>query len=61
MAANPDSSALNPIKYTINTSPSFPAFTANVQELPAIQDNPYNTVNAVSAIILRDLSLTPKS
>jgi hypothetical protein len=32
-----------------------------VQELPAIQDNPYNTVNAVSAIILRDLSLTPKS
>lgn len=58
MATNPDSSALSTIKYKINTSPSFPAFTANVQELLAIQDNPYNTVNAVSSIILRDLSLT---
>jgi len=58
MAISPDSSALSAIQYTINTSPSFPAFTANVQELLTIQDNPYNTVSAVSAIILRDLSLT---
>lgn len=58
MATNPDSSPLGAIQWTINTSPTFPAFAANVQELLAIQDNPYNTVNAVSAIILRDLSLT---
>ncbi len=58
MATSPDPSRLSAIQWTINTSPTFPAFTANVQELLAIQDNPYNTVNAVSAIILRDLSLT---
>jgi HD-like signal output (HDOD) protein len=49
---------LSVIQRAISTSPSFPAFAANVQELLAIKDNPYNTVNTVSAIILRDLSLT---
>ncbi|MHB8068467.1 MAG: HDOD domain-containing protein [Desulfobaccales bacterium] len=58
MATSPDPSPLSAIQWTINTSPTFPAFSANVQELLTIQDNPYNTVNAVSAIILRDLSLT---
>ncbi len=54
-SSSPSFSALH---RAINESPGFPAFTANVQELLAIQDNPYKTVNAVSSIILRDLSLT---
>lgn len=58
MAVNPASRSLCALQRAINESPGFPAFTANVQELLAIQDNPYKTVNAVSAIILRDLSLT---
>lgn len=58
MATNPASRSLSALQRAINDSPGFPAFTANVQELLAIQDNPYKTVNAVSAIILRDLSLT---
>jgi len=49
---------LTALQRAINDDPSFPAFTANIQELMAIQENPYKTVNAVSAIILRDLSLT---
>lgn len=58
MSNSSDSTSLNAIQRAISISPSFPAFSANVQELLAIQDNPYNTVSAVSAIILRDLSLT---
>lgn len=58
MATDPVSKSLSTLQRAINDSPGFPAFTANVQELLAIQDNPYKTVNAVSAIILRDLSLT---
>jgi HD-like signal output (HDOD) protein len=58
LAINPTSRSLCALQRAINESPGFPAFTANVQELLAIQDNPYKTVNAVSAIILRDLSLT---
>ena len=58
MAVNPTSRSLCALQRAINDSPGFPAFTANVQELLAIQENPYKTVNAVSSIILRDLSLT---
>lgn len=58
MATNLASHSLSALQRAINNDPSFPAFTANIQELLAIQENPYKTVNAVSAIILRDLSLT---
>jgi len=58
LAVNPTSRSLCALQRAINDSPGFPAFTANVQELLAIQENPYKTVNAVSSIILRDLSLT---
>ncbi|MEW6658023.1 MAG: HDOD domain-containing protein [Thermodesulfobacteriota bacterium] len=58
MNTNPPSPAYNALQRVINADPSFPAFTANIQELLSIQDNPYKTVNAVSSIILRDLSLT---
>lgn len=50
--------ALNSIRRTISENPGFPAFSANVQELLGIEKNPYNTINTVSQIILRDLSLT---
>ncbi len=46
------------LQRAMQADPSFPAFTANIQELLSIQENPYKTVNAVSSIILRDLSLT---
>jgi len=49
---------LSALQRAIQDNPSFPAFTANIQELLAIHDSPYKTVHAVSAIILRDLSLT---
>jgi len=49
---------LGALQRAMNDDPSFPAFTANIEELLAIQENPYKTVNAVSSIILRDLSLT---
>jgi HD-like signal output (HDOD) protein len=58
MTTNPPSPAYNDLQRAINANPAFPAFIANVQELLSIDDNPYKTVNAVSAIILRDLSLT---
>jgi HD-like signal output (HDOD) protein len=58
MTTNPPSPAYNALQRAINADPSFPAFTANIQELLSIQNNPYKTVNAVSSIILRDLSLT---
>jgi len=50
--------ALNSLRRAIRESPDFPAFAANVQELMVIKENPYNTINTVSRIILRDLSLT---
>ncbi|MBI4644493.1 MAG: HDOD domain-containing protein [Deltaproteobacteria bacterium] len=58
MATDIASPSLSALQRAINADPSFPAFTANIQELLAIQENPYKTVNAVSSIILRDLSLT---
>jgi HD-like signal output (HDOD) protein len=58
MTTTPISPAYNDLQRAINANPAFPAFIANVQELLSIDDNPYKTVSAVSAIILRDLSLT---
>src|SRR5574340_125409 len=58
MTTNHVSPAYSALQRAINANPAFPAFIANVQELLAIDNNPYKTVNAVSAIILRDLSLT---
>ncbi len=58
MTTNHVSPAYSELQRAINANPAFPAFIANVQELLSIDDNPYKTVNAVSAIILRDLSLT---
>jgi HD-like signal output (HDOD) protein len=58
LATNLALHTLSTLQRAINDDPSFPAFTANIQELLAIQENPYKTVNAVSSIILRDLSLT---
>ncbi len=58
MIENHVSPAYSALQRAINADPSIPAFTANIQELLSIQDNPYKTVNAVSSIILRDLSLT---
>jgi len=58
MTTNSSPPIYRELQRAINANPSFPAFIANVQELLSISDNPYKTVNSVSAIILRDLSLT---
>jgi|GEM_PF-1262046 HD-like signal output (HDOD) protein len=58
MTTNPPSPAFAALQRAINNDSSFPAFAANIQELLSIQEDPYKTVNAVSSIILRDLSLT---
>lgn len=58
MTNNHISPAYSALQRAMQADPSFPAFTANIQELLSIQENPYKTVNAVSSIILRDLSLT---
>jgi HD-like signal output (HDOD) protein len=42
----------------ISDSPMFPAFSANIQELLTILEDPYYPVFEVSRVILRDVSLT---
>jgi eukaryotic-like serine/threonine-protein kinase len=42
----------------ISESPMFPAFSANIQELLGILDDPYYPVFEVSRVVLRDVSLT---
>ncbi len=42
----------------ISESPMFPAFSANIQELLGILEDPYYPVFEVSRVILRDVSLT---
>jgi HD-like signal output (HDOD) protein len=42
----------------INESPMFPAFSANIQELLGILEDPYYPVFEVSRVVLRDVSLT---
>ncbi len=42
----------------ISDSPTFPAFSANIQELLGILEDPYYPVYEVSRVVLRDVSLT---
>jgi HD-like signal output (HDOD) protein len=42
----------------ISESPMFPAFSANIQELLGILEDPYYPVFEVSRVVLRDVSLT---
>jgi eukaryotic-like serine/threonine-protein kinase len=42
----------------IGESPMFPAFSANIQELLGILEDPYYPVFEVSRVVLRDVSLT---
>jgi c-di-GMP-related signal transduction protein len=42
----------------ISDSPMFPAFSANIQELLGILEDPYYPVFEVSRVVLRDVSLT---
>ena len=42
----------------ISDSPMFPAFSANIQELLGILEDPYYPVYEVSRVVLRDVSLT---
>lgn len=42
----------------IGDSPTFPAFSANIQELLGILEDPYYPVYEVSRVVLRDVSLT---
>jgi HD-like signal output (HDOD) protein len=42
----------------IGDSPMFPAFSANIQELLGILEDPYYPVFEVSRVVLRDVSLT---
>lgn len=49
---------LDSLRRAISESTEFPAFAANVKELLTIKENPYSTIQTVSHIILRDVSLT---
>jgi HD-like signal output (HDOD) protein len=42
----------------ISESPMFPAFSANIQELLGILEDPYYPVFEVARVVLRDVSLT---
>lgn len=54
------SGALAALLQVISEGPEFPAFSENIQELLTIKSHSYESVQAVSRIILRDLSLTTK-